>query len=157
MKEVVALTKTYRVTPFVRMGNLFTKAAIRSGLRLHKTALLTVAGRMSGEPHSVPLVVVERQGERYLIGAFGEVNWVRNLRAAGEAMLTYSGMTEHVSAAELPAEQAAPILKESVAAAPDFVRAYFDVTPDAPLADFVREAHRHPVFRLSTIMDWEAA
>jgi hypothetical protein len=48
-------------------------------------------------------------------------------------------------------------LKESVAAAPDFVRAYFDVAPEAPLADFVREASRHPVFRLATIMDWEAA
>lgn len=157
MKEVVALTKTYRVTPFVRMGNLFARATITSGLRVRKFALLTVAGRKSGEPHSVPIAVVERDGERYLIGAFGDVNWVRNLRAAGEAALTYSGMTEHVSAVELPPEQAAPILKEALAAAPGFVRSYFAVTPDAPLDDFIREAPRHPVFRLATIMDWEAA
>lgn len=157
MKEVVAMTKTYRVTPFVRMGNLFTKVAIRSGLRIRNSALLTVTGRKSGEPRSVPIAVAERDGERYLIGAFGEVNWVRNLRAAGEATLTYSGIAEHISAAELPPEQAAPILKEAVATAPAFVRSYFDVTPDSSLADFTREAPRHPVFRLATIVDWEAA
>jgi len=157
MKEVVALTKTYRVTPFVRMGNLFTRAMIRSGFRIRNTALLTVTGRTSGKPRSVPLAVAECDGERYLIGAFGEVNWVRNLRAAGEATLTYSGITEHIFASELPPEHAAPILKEAVAVAPAFVRAYFAVPPDAPLADFIREAPRHPVFRLATIADWEAA
>jgi deazaflavin-dependent oxidoreductase (nitroreductase family) len=157
MREVVALTKTYRVTPFVRMGNLFTKAAIHPAQRVRKVASLTVSGRKSGEPHSVPLVVVEQQGERYLIGAFGEVNWVRNLRTAGEATLTYSGFTEHISAVELSPEQAAPILKEALASAPGFVRSFFAVTPDAPLADFVREAPCHPVFRLATIADWEAA
>lgn len=157
MKEVVALTKTYRVTPFVRMGNLFTRAMIRGGLRIRNSALLTVTGRKSGKPRSVPVAIAERDGERYLIGAFGVVNWVRNLRAAGEATLTYSGITEHVTAVELSPEQAAPILKEAVATAPAFVRSYFDVTADAPLDDFIREAPRHPVFRLATTMDWEAA
>lgn len=157
MKEVVAMTKTYRVTPFVRMGNLFTRAMIRSGFRIRNSALLTVSGRKSGIPRSVPIAVAEYQGQRFLIGAFGAVNWVRNLRAAGEATLTYSGITEHITAIELSPEQAAPILKEAVATAPAFVRSYFDVTPDSSLADFIREAPRHPVFRLASIADWEAA
>jgi deazaflavin-dependent oxidoreductase (nitroreductase family) len=157
MKEIVALTKTYRVTPFVRMGNLFAKAAIHPDLHVRMVASLTVTGRKSGQAHSVPLVVVERQGERYLIGAFGEVNWVRNLRAAGEATLTSGGFTEPVSAIELSAEQAAPVLKEVLVSAPGFVRSYFSITPDAPLPDFVREAPCHPVFRLATIAGWEAA
>jgi hypothetical protein len=28
------------------------------------------------------------------------------------------------------------------------IRSYYDVSPDAPLADFVREARRHPCFEL---------
>ena len=75
------MTKTYRVTPFVRMTNLFTTAVVRSNLRLGKMALLTVTGRKSGVPRTVPVAIMEREGQRYLIGAFGEVNWVRNLRA----------------------------------------------------------------------------
>jgi deazaflavin-dependent oxidoreductase (nitroreductase family) len=152
MKEVVAMTKTYRVTPFVRMGNLFTTVVVRSKLRLGKMSLLTVTGRKSGLPRTVPVAIMERQGQRYLIGAFGEVNWVRNLRASGEATLTRGGITERVSAVEVPPEEAAPILKENVGSAPAFVRAYFDTTPDSPLADFAREARLHPVFRLSPIV-----
>jgi deazaflavin-dependent oxidoreductase (nitroreductase family) len=157
MREVVAMTKTYRVTPFVRMGNLFTRTMIRSGLRVRNSALLTVTGRKSGKPRTVPIAVAEYEGQRYLIGAFGNVNWVRNLRAAGEATLTYSGTTEQIIAIELSPERAAPILKDVLASAPGFVRSYFSVAPDAPLADFVREAPRHPVFQVATIADWQAA
>jgi hypothetical protein len=58
---------------------------------------------------------------------------------------------ERVSAVELSTQEAAPILKKSLAGAPSFVTNYFDVTPDSPLADFEREAPRHPVFRLNTL------
>ena len=44
-----------------------------------------------------------------------------------------------------------PILKQSLTGAPSFVTSYFDVTQDSPLADFEREAPRHPVFRLNTL------
>ena len=151
MREVTAMTKTYRVTPFVRMTNLFTSVAVRTRLPMGKMALLTVAGRKSGVPRTVPIAIMEREGQRYLIGAFGEVNWVRNLRAAGEATLTHGGATERVSAVEIEPEEAAPILKENVSSAPAFVRAYFETTPESSLADFAREAQQHPVFRLTPI------
>jgi deazaflavin-dependent oxidoreductase (nitroreductase family) len=149
------MTKTYRVTPFVRMSNLFTTVAVRSGLRMGKMSLLTVAGRKSGLPRTVPVAIMERQGQRYLIGAFGEVNWVRNLRAAGEATLTRGGVTERLAATEVTPEEAAPILKENVSSAPAFVRAYFDTTSESSLADFAREARQHPVFRLTPIANSE--
>ena len=155
MREITAMTKTYRVTPFVRMTNLFTTVAVRSGLRMGKMSLLTVAGRKSGLPRTVPVAIMERDGQRYLIGAFGEVNWVRNLRAAGEATLTRGGVTERLAATEVTPEEAAPILKENVASAPAFVRAYFNTTPESSLADFAREAEQHPVFRLTPITTGE--
>ncbi|OLB30653.1 MAG: hypothetical protein AUH05_20465 [Ktedonobacter sp. 13_2_20CM_53_11] len=54
---------------------------------------------------------------------------------------------------ELPSEEAAPILKQSLAGAPAFIRQYFDATPTSPLEDFEREAPRHPVFLVQPIVE----
>ena len=44
--------------------------------------------------------------------------------------------------------EAAPILKESLGSGPSFLRSYFDATATSSLADFEREAVRHPVFEI---------
>lgn len=53
--------------------------------------LLTVAGRKSGMPHTVPVAYVERDGAYYLAATAGgqpkEPQWVRNLRAASTATI----------------------------------------------------------------------
>lgn len=53
--------------------------------------LLTVAGRRSGVPHTVPVAYVEREGAFYLAATAGgqpkEPQWVRNLRAASSATI----------------------------------------------------------------------
>ncbi|WP_353509594.1 nitroreductase/quinone reductase family protein [Intrasporangium sp.] len=53
--------------------------------------LLTVAGRRSGVPHTVPVAYVEREGAYYLAATAGgqpkEPQWVRNLRAASTATI----------------------------------------------------------------------
>jgi len=100
----------------------------------------------SGLPRTTPVSLGERDGRRWLIAAFGEVDWVRNLRAAGEASLKRGRRPEHIFVKELSAEEAAPILKESLAGAPGFLLKYFDATPESPLKDFEREALNHPVF-----------
>ena len=114
-------------------------------------ALLTVRGRKSGEPRTTPVALVERDnGQYWLMAPYGSVNWVRNLRAAGEGVITRGRHSERVLAEELSTQEAAPILKETLARAPSFLRAYFDVTPDSPLAEFEQEALRHPVFLLKS-------
>jgi hypothetical protein len=92
------------------------------------------------------VTIVERDGQHWLIAPFGAVNWVRNLRAAGEATLTRERHTETISVVELTAKEAAPILKESLGQAPSFLLQYFDVTAASSLQDFELEAPRHPVF-----------
>ena len=95
--------------------------------------------------------MIQLQGIRYSIGPralFGDVDWVRNLRAAGTATLTRGQHVETVTARELTAEETGPILKAAFKLAPGLIRSYYDVTADAPLADFVREAQRHPCFEL---------
>jgi deazaflavin-dependent oxidoreductase (nitroreductase family) len=143
------MPKTYRVSFFVRLGNLLSTALVRIGVKIGPIHLLTVPGRKSGKLRSTPVAVVEQQGKRYLIAPFGAVNWVRNLRAAaGMAALTRSRRTEVIHAIELEPGEAALVLKESLLAGGGgvFTRDYFDVTPDSSLEDFEREAALHPVF-----------
>jgi deazaflavin-dependent oxidoreductase (nitroreductase family) len=140
------MAKTYQVPSFVRLGNFFTTRLLRAGLKPGNMALLTVRGRKSGIPRTTPVSLVEYDEQRLLIGAFGEVDWVRNLRAAGEASLIRGPHPEHIFVKELSPEEAAPILKRSLAGAPGFLLKNFDATPESPLKDFEREALKHPVF-----------
>ena len=149
MKEVTVMSKTYRVTPFVKLSNRITSTMLRAGLSFNSMNLLTVPGRKSGEPRTVPVSVLKRDGERYLIGAFGEVNWVRNLRAAGRGTLRLGRVVEDFTSVELTPPEAAPILKAGFDMAPGYVRQFFDATPESSVSDFEREAPRHPVFRLA--------
>ncbi len=115
--------------------------------------LLTVRGRKSGKPHAVPVAPVEYDGQRWLTAPYGIVNWVRNLRVAGEATLTCGCHTERISASEVSIQEAAPILKRSLIGAPSFVLAYFDVTSDSSLAEFEREVPNHPVFLVKSLSE----
>jgi hypothetical protein len=55
---------------------------VRAGVKVGPIHLLAVRGHKSGQPRTNPEAVVEQNGKRYLVAAFGVVNWVRNLRAA---------------------------------------------------------------------------
>jgi len=47
------------------------------------TSSLTVRGRKSCKPRTVPVHVLELDGNRYLVAPRGETEWVLNARAAG--------------------------------------------------------------------------
>jgi deazaflavin-dependent oxidoreductase (nitroreductase family) len=145
------MAKTYQHGFFMSLGNIFTTSMMRAGLKIGIMALLTVPGRNSGQPRTTPIAVVEQNGQRYLIAAFGIVQWVRNLRAAGAATLTRGRRAEAIRVVELAPAEAAPVLKAALRTGPGFTRAYFDATPDSPLADFEREALTHPVFLIQAM------
>ena len=145
------MAKTFRPTLFFRVGGKINTFLLRVGVKKGTMALLTVRGRKSGRPHTIPVALVEYDGQRWLTAPYGVVNWVRNLRMAGEATLTRGRHTERVSAFEGSAQEAAPILKRSLIGAPSFVLPYFDVTPDSSLADFEREVSNHPVFLVKSL------
>jgi deazaflavin-dependent oxidoreductase (nitroreductase family) len=119
-------------------------------------ALLTVRGRKSGLPRTTPVSLVEHDGQRWLLAAFGEVDWVRNLRAAGEASLKRGRYPEHIVVKEISAEEAAPVLKHILANAPGFLLKNFDAAPESPLKDFEREAANHPVFLVQSAAQRQA-
>jgi len=64
-------------------------------------ALVTIPGRRSGLPRTTPLTVIDAAGSRWVIAPFGEVAWVRNLRAAGRATITAGRRSQEVTAVEL--------------------------------------------------------
>jgi predicted ester cyclase len=100
--------------------------------------------------YTIPIELVEYGGARYLVAGFGEVNWVRNLRAAGQAHLTRKRRAEAIGVVELGAREAAPILQKYLrdSQGVSFIKPYFHVTPQSSLADFKQEALFHPVFRI---------
>jgi deazaflavin-dependent oxidoreductase (nitroreductase family) len=100
---------------FVPFFNPIARRLLGAGAPMGPNALLTVRGRTSGLPRSTPVAVLEIDGRRWIVGTFGDVNWVRNLRAAGEATLTVKGRPEPVQAVALSTPEAASFFKDVLA------------------------------------------
>ena len=81
------------------------------GISLFGSRVLAVRGRKSGELRSVPVNLLELDGERYLVAPRGNTQWVRNARAAGGGQLRLGSRTEDVALVELPADQRVPVLR----------------------------------------------
>jgi deazaflavin-dependent oxidoreductase (nitroreductase family) len=141
--------KTYRRSFADRIGDTLTAALVRAGVMIGTTSLLTVRGRKSGQLYTIPVLPVERDGRRWLVAPYGTMQWVRNIRAAGTATLTRGRRSETISVIEVPAHEAAPVLKNYLSMnVAKGVQAYFDVTKDSPIESFEGEASRHPVFEI---------
>jgi deazaflavin-dependent oxidoreductase (nitroreductase family) len=86
------------LNPGFVMKSIVGPLAIRSG-RLH---VLTVEGRTSGKPRSVPIgAPVELDGHKYLVSGRGHTHWILNLRAAGCGTLRHRGVSESFRAVEV--------------------------------------------------------
>jgi len=153
MSPIRSLT---RAPALIRGSNPLMRALLRRGLPMGPNVLMTVRGRVSGEPRTAPVAVPKIDGRRYVIGAYGDVNWVRNLRAAGEADLRGNGRTEHVRAIELDRAAATAFFGETL---PTFVRrlpwfgrgfarVLFGLVGPEVLADPALAAETRPVFEL---------
>jgi len=149
---------TTHVPAFVRLGNLVTTTLLRAGVKLTgpnkvPTYLLTVRGRKSGQPRTTPIVVIEQDGRRYFLTPFGVVDWVRNLRAAGEATLTRGRRIEKIQATELPNEEASRVLKRGLEERniPSFLVKYFGMSATSSDEALRAAAGQHPVFALRSV------
>jgi steroid delta-isomerase-like uncharacterized protein/deazaflavin-dependent oxidoreductase (nitroreductase family) len=144
------MRQPFHMTGGLRVVSTILTTLLRLGLPVGPAVLLSVRGRTSGKIYTIPVELVESSGTSFLVAAFGEVNWVRNLRAAGQAHLTRRRRTEAIGVVELGAKEAAPILKQFLRESQrvSFIKPYFHVTPHSSLADFEQEALHHPVFRI---------
>lgn len=111
---------------------------------------LEVTGRTTGRTISLPVAVIVVEGKRYLVSMLGEnVQWVKNVRAAGGRAALRSGGREPIILVETPTEQRAPILRAYLQRAPG-ARPHIPVDQHAPLAEFERVAGAYPVFHITT-------
>lgn len=148
------MAKVDKAPLFVKVGNVMTTMMLRAGfkfngmgLKNHPTYLFTVRGRKSGQPRTIPIVIIEQNGQRYLNSPFGMVNWVRNLQAAGEAVLTRGHRSETVTARQLPPREAALVLREDIKNGNPFAH-NFGVTATSSLEEYERTVLTHPIFLL---------
>ena len=146
-----------RAPLFVRGSNPLTRRLLSAGLPMGPNTLLTVRGRTSGVPRSAPVAILNVDGRRYVIGAYGDVQWVRNLRAAGEGTIREHGREVAVTARELEGAEAVEFfgvtLRGFVARLPWFGRAFarflFGLVGREVLDDPERAARTRPVFELT--------
>ena len=142
------MAKQYRLGFIRKTINNLMAGRIGKGKAADDMYLLTTLGRKSGQERTTPVTIPTSDGVRYLVAPYGDVGWVHNLRASGLAELSQGGTTEEIAATEVDADTAAPILKQYVQQV-SVVRSFFDADKDAPIAEFVAEASRHPVFKIN--------
>lgn len=143
-----------RVPSWMRVFNPGAKLLLAIGVPMGPEVLLTVRGRKTGLPRSTPVAVAEIAGRWWLIGPFGEGDWVRNLRAAGRGTLTNRRAREEITATELDREQKLRFFRDMLdpylrtRGLARWIVRNLDRIPDDPVEAakdvFVFEAHRAP-------------
>ncbi|MCI4065784.1 nitroreductase/quinone reductase family protein [Micromonospora sp. R77] len=138
-----------RPNALARLMNRLSARQYAAGLAPGHWVSLEVPGRRTGRTVSVPLVVADHDGGRYLVAMLGErTNWVANVRAAGGRAVLRHGRREVVRLTEVPVADRPPILRRHLTLAPG-ARPHVPVDRRAPLADFARIAADFPVFRIT--------
>jgi deazaflavin-dependent oxidoreductase (nitroreductase family) len=129
--------------------NRVDRTLASAGLWPSRLVTLEVRGRRSGRVVSLPVVVAEYGGERYLVAMLGQrADWVSNARAAGGQAVLRHGDRETVRLEEVDPGSRAPILRQYLQVAPG-ARAHIHVDREAPLEEFEGIAAQYPVFRVA--------
>jgi hypothetical protein len=146
-----------RPNQFARLQNRASAAVFACGILPRRVAALAVRSRTSGRTVTLPVVIAEVEGERYLVSMLGEgANWVKHVRAdSGHAVLRH-GKVETVTLEEVAVEDRAPILRQYLDVAPG-ARPHIPVRRGARLEDFAAIAWQFPVFRVVRVPDGATA
>ena len=140
-----------RVPRLVPLFNPVAKVLLAAGTPMGFNGLITIRGRKSGLPRTTPVAIIDVSGRRWVWAPWGEVHWVRNLRAAGRATITVRGREEAVSATELDPTQRVQFFRDALGPLARniplgvwFIRIADGVDLDRP----VQAAEGRPVFEL---------
>jgi hypothetical protein len=133
-----------------RVANRAVAGLTTVGLSIWGSRVLEVPGRTTGRLQRVPVNVLELDGDRYLVSARGEGQWVRNVRAAaGRLDLLLGRRRTHWIASEVHGADKTIVLRGYLRRWKVEVGKFFDGA-DADSSDEEIEAiaARHPVFLL---------
>lgn len=110
------------------------------------TSKLSVPGRHSGRWHTVPIAVLEREGEHYLVSYRGDSDWARNLRASHRGRLRRQGRVEEIALVEVPAAERGPLLEA--------YSIHFGKMPTVgAVLSALPDPADHPMFRITAFTD----
>jgi deazaflavin-dependent oxidoreductase (nitroreductase family) len=139
-----------RVSLFNPIARLLLAARVPLGFN----GLITIRGRTSGLPRTTPVAIIDVSGRRWIWAPWGEVNWVRNLRVAGQATITVRGRREEVRATELDQPQRVGFFRDvlgPVARGIPFGVRFIRIVDGVDLDDPLEAAEGRPVFELHPV------
>ena len=148
------MTETRRVPRLVPLLNRVAKPLLSAGVPMGYNGLLTVRGRRSGEPRTTPLAIIEVGGRRWVWSPWGEVHWVHNLRAAGQATVEVRREETEVRAVELDPAQRARFFRDTLAPLARSMRGgitFIRLLDGVDLGDPSEVGDGRPVFELHPI------
>jgi deazaflavin-dependent oxidoreductase (nitroreductase family) len=141
---------------WVTIFNPVAKVLLGAGVPMGFNGLITIRGRRSGLPRTTPVAIIAVSGRRWVWAPWGEVNWVRNLRAAGRATITVRRRKEEVSASELDPTQGVGFFRDTlgpVARGIPFGVRFIRIVDGVDLDHPVEAADGRPVFELHPASD----
>ena len=125
------MARQYQVGAMSRAINGVFRAMTALGVGASYRRILTVKGRKTGKSYSTPVDVMDRGGDLWLVAPYGQVNWVKNARAAGVVTLKRGRHTNRFEVHETDPSEATEVLRQYMVQVP-VTRPYFDAAPDAP-------------------------
>jgi deazaflavin-dependent oxidoreductase (nitroreductase family) len=150
-------TPVQRAPLHVRLGGKFLSYFMAAGIPILFNKLVTIRGRNSGLPRTAGLAVIEFAGRRWMWAPWGDVNWVRNLRAAGRATITLGRRKpEEVRATELDSAQRVVFFRDvlgPLARSKPFGVLFIRLVDGVDLNDPVEAAQGRVVFEIQPLPD----
>ncbi len=137
--------------PWVTMFTPIAKVLLGAGVPLGFNGLITIRGRKSGVPRTTPVAIIAVGGRRWVWAPWGDVHWVRNLRAAGAATITVRGRDEEVTATELDQAERLEFFRDvlgPVAHGMPFGVSFIRIVDGVDLNDPLEASDGRPVFEL---------
>lgn len=115
--------------------------------------IVSTTGRTSGARRDFVITPVTYDGVRYLVAPYGEVSWVKNVRADPHVTLSRGDVKLRATASEVSGEEAGHALGKYYAENLRYVAKYMDIPGDHgdhTITDFVAVVYRYPVFRIDS-------
>ena len=119
-----------------------------------RTVTLEVRGRKTGRPIRVSLARTDYGSNRYFVSLAGEVDWVKNVRAADGKAVIVSGKRIPIHLKEIPLEERAPVLLAYVQkrafthSGAQASRHFFGLGPRPTLEEMEKIAGHYLVFKV---------
>jgi hypothetical protein len=131
------------------VANRMARRLARLGWSPKGLRQLAVKGRKSGEWQTVPVNLLELDGQRYLMAPRGLTQWVRNIRVAGGGELRVGRQVEAIAVTELADADKVPMLREYLVRWGSEVKMFFvGIDKESSDEELRRIAPGFPVFEV---------